>query len=102
MIWGGFSSIKTQLCDKAIKQTQQHHWQTKKEKENKFIILFFPGSALIQMQSASQSYYLEVTKMLISINNIATTQFKLWQVIDDVCPQDIWWSLTLDVVVQKK
>lgn len=51
---------------------------------------FFPWSALIQMQSVSQSYYLlEVTKMLISINNIATAQFKLWQVIDDVCLQDI-------------
>lgn len=55
--------------------------QTTKGKARKQIIFSPPVVSLENWQS----YYLKVTNMLISINNTSTTQFKLWQVIDDVC-----------------
>lgn len=40
--------------------------------------------------------------MLTSINNAARAQFKLQQVIDDVCLQDTWQSNTLEREKKKK
>ncbi len=49
----------------------------------------FPVESFDSSAVSSQSYYLKVTKMLISINNTASAQLKLCRVIDDVCLQDI-------------
>lgn len=84
-----------------INRSQQHH-QKKKERKQTRISAFSPVESFDSNAVREQSYYLEISKILISINKTASALFKFWQVIDEPCLQDIWWRLTANDCPTKK